>query len=532
MTLTNTQPAEKPRIVFFRVAQETNALSPVRTELEDFKRTIFMEGQQLMDACLPGGNEAPGFTKNAELSGFVKSWSDDGEQFDLVPLFSAWAIPGGPLSVECFGYFRERLLRDLKETLDEGPIAGLFFSLHGAMCADGTDDPEGDLLEDLRKLVGPKIPIAVSCDLHAQITKKKFENADILRAYHTNPHRDHYDTGRKTGEALFKILHGKAKATASWRTLPLVLGGGTTLDFLPPMRSIFKRIKKWEKDPRVLSVSITNVQIWHDDYKLGWASFVMTDNNPQLAESIADELAEMCWGVRHKQLPHFPSAEEAIAKIHKMRIRPLFGVSCICDASDVVGAGAPGENPRLIEAILEHGRGLLSYAPIRDSELVAKLWETPIDTWVDVDVGGKLHPEQNHPLRVHGKLITKKYTENFDRVLVLKVECLRLVITEGIPMVMKPSFYKDVGLNIWKADIVVVKSFFPFRLFFAPYSRRTFYVRTEGVTDFDAGMKRAFDAPVHPKDVVLGWRETDAMRRGLTSSVAEVSSQDDTANAA
>ena len=33
------------------------------------------------------------------------------------------------------------------------------------------------------------------------------------------------------------------------------MGGGMTLDFLAPMRAVFKRMRQMEKDPRVLDVS-------------------------------------------------------------------------------------------------------------------------------------------------------------------------------------------------------------------------------------------------------------------------------------
>ena len=89
----------------------------------------------------------------------------------------------------------------------------------------------------------------------------------------------------------------------------------------------------------------------------------------------------------------------------------------------------------------------------------------------------------------------------------LAVDHLRIVITEGPAMVMRPAFYTDVGLSIWKADIVVVKNFFPFLMFFLPYNRKTLFVRTRGATDFDAAFQLAFDGPMHPRDAVDDWRD-------------------------
>ncbi|MBK9033256.1 MAG: hypothetical protein IPL61_18615 [Myxococcales bacterium] len=82
-------------------------------------------------------------------------------------------------------------------------------------------------------------------------------------------------------------------------------------------------------------------------------------------------------------------------------------------------------------------------------------------------------------------------------------------------MVMRPSFYKDVGLDLWQADVVMVKNFFPFLMFFLPYNRKTIFVRTSGATDFDAAHRLTFDGPMHPRDVVDDWRPRDRARRGL-----------------
>jgi hypothetical protein len=85
-------------------------------------------------------------------------------------------------------------------------------------------------------------------------------------------------------------------------------------------------------------------------------------------------------------------------------------------------------------------------------------------------------------------------------------------------MAMRPAFYTDLGLSLWKADIVVVKNFFPFLLFFLPYNRKTLFVRTRGATDFHAAFRLAFDGPVHPRDPIDDWRPRDRARRGIDAT--------------
>jgi microcystin degradation protein MlrC len=103
--------------------------------------------------------------------------------------------------------------------------------------------------------------------------------------------------------------------------------------------------------------------------------------------------------------------------------------------------------------------------------------------------------------------------EGFDRVVRLDCGNLHLAVTEGPPLVMKPGFYRALGLEPMRADVCVVKSFFPFRLYFALENRKTIYARTRGVTDFEVIHDLELTDRVFPVSEVKDWREVDAKRR-------------------
>jgi len=507
--------AKPLRIAYARVAQETNASSPVLTELSDFERTHWLEGSALAKATGPLGVEAKGFIRNAELSGFRQAVRQHrGGPVEAIPLFSAWAIPSGPLSDACFTTLRDRLVADLRAA---GPLDGVMLSLHGAMGAIGRKDPDGELLAAVRDAVGPKVRVAATLDLHAQLTRETEAHADILAAYRTNPHRDHARTGLRAGRMLLDTLRGTLTPTTAWRTLPLVMGGGMTLDFLAPMRGVFAEMRRLERDPRVVDTSLFMCHIWNDHPELGWAVHVITNDAPDLAEEVADRLADAAWAVRHHGLPTPPSATEAIAQVRAARARRKLGTACVCDVSDVVGAGAPGENPRLVAALLADATDLVSYAPIRDAAVVDALWDRPVGEAVDVEVGGKLHPALNAPLRVAGRIAKKTRLEGVERVVRLDLGHVQLAITEGPPLVMKPGFYRALGLEPLRADICVVKSLFPFRLYFLAENRLTLYAKTEGVTDFDLVTKLDLDHPSYPMADPPDWRPVDRARRAVAA---------------
>ena len=62
-------------------------------------------------------------------------------------------------------------------------VAAVYMSLHGAMGAIGELDPEGYLLEHVRRRVGPEIPIVISLDLHGLLTARMLSNCDAIAVY-------------------------------------------------------------------------------------------------------------------------------------------------------------------------------------------------------------------------------------------------------------------------------------------------------------------------------------------------------------
>lgn len=498
----------KKRMAYARIAQESNCFSPVLTTLRDFEKQHFVDGDALEKSVRRMGVEAPGFLRNAELSGFARAM-DRHADIDAVGLFSAWAVPGGPLSRECFDALVNKLTTSLTE---RGPFDGVMLSLHGAMNVRGLRDPDTEILRAVQR-AAPGAKIAATYDLHANMTEARVRAADISVAYHTNPHRDHVRAGRTAGDLLARTVKGTVSPVTAWRSLPMILGGGRTVDFLSPVREIFSRLKEMNATPNVLSANLFMVHPWNDDPALGWSTLVTTDGDPGLADRLADELADRAWAVRHDKPPHFPTADEAIAEARSAKLARKLGVVCFSDASDVVAAGGTGENPRLLAALLRSATDMLSYVPFRDPEAVASLWDKSIGDRVSLSLGGRLHPEQNEAVAVSGVLKNKRELPGFDRVVLLDLGHVQVVVTEGPALALRPRYYSDMGLDPWKADIIVTKSFFPFRMFFLPMARKTFYVRTEGVTDLDAALALEFDGPVFPKDDVKDWREGDRRRR-------------------
>ena len=498
------------RIAYARIQQETNALSPVETTLADFETGHYLVGDDLLRATTEGP-EVAGFFKRAELAGFIQAVRTRKAEIEPVPILSAWASSGGPLSTACFEELEARLIEGLRKA---GPLDGMYLCLHGAMGARGIPDPETRLARSVRAALGG-VPLVMSHDLHGNVTQARVDSVDALVAYQTNPHRDHAKIGKKAGGIVIGTVLGEIKPTMAWRSLPMILGGGKTIDFLQPMRPVFKRMRVAENSGEALGASTFMVHPWNDSPALGWSTIVVTDNDMKAADRLAEELAEMCWERRHEQPPTFSNASDAVAAARAAKWRRKLGCVTMSDASDVVTAGAAGDSTHLLRALIEEGGGMTTYAAVRDPSAIEMLWPRAEGDIVATTIGATLDPASSSPLPVRGTVVSKHERQGFGRTVVLAVDHVRIVITEGPSMVMRPSFYTEVGLDPWHADIVMVKNFFPFLMFFLPYNRKTIFVRTRGTTDFDAAFQLPFDGPMHPRDPVDDWRSRDKLRRGV-----------------
>jgi microcystin degradation protein MlrC len=478
---------------------EVNSFSPITTTERDFGVEGIRRGKEILDYARE---------EKKELGGFLKAADDFGKgEIDLVPIIKARAIPGGPVEPSVHESIRSTVLDSLGQL---GELHGVYLSLHGSMGVVGMQDPEGDLLESVRRLVGPDIPIGVSFDLHANVTRKDVENADFIVGYKTSPHRDYFKTGYRVGRILLQTLQGKVRPTMAYRKLRLLKGGGMCIDVLAPMRRIFREMKRMEKRPGVLGLSNFMVHLFIDEPEVGWSTVAVTDDDPELADECAERLADLDWSVRDVKHAQPKAPSDAISLVRRCRLRRRLGVTTFSDASDNVMAGAPGENTWILRALMTEGADLVSYLSLRDESAAAEAFSRALGETVSLSVGGRLDTVYNRPLTFTGTLINRRVT-SFGKTVVLKNRGIHLVLTELAAHAGHPGFYADLGLKVADADVVVVKSVFHFRWYYLLQNRKTIYVDTPGTTNHDVFQLgyRNLKRPIYPLDEVRSWKDVE-----------------------
>ncbi|MDP3278179.1 MAG: M81 family metallopeptidase [Deltaproteobacteria bacterium] len=495
------------RIAYGRIFHEANAYSPLLTDFSAFDHAALLKGDELARGATLGGSELPGFFPHAELTGFVQAARAAGN-VEAVPLASYIAVPSGPVTVEAF----ERILEDQIERLKQAmPVDGVYLALHGSMEVKGLgEQPESVILRRVREVLGPGPRIAASFDLHANLTDETVKALDVLIGYRSNPHWDLAPTGFRAGNRLIRALRGEIRPVHAWRKLPMVLGGGTTIDFLDPMRKVFRHMKRLERDPRVLSATLFMVHPYTSADDLGWAVHVTTDGDEALANSLAEEVADKAWTQRFKEPPPMLNIEQAIRDA-RASSRRKFGPVTMIDIDDIVGAGAPGGNTQLIRGLLEHGQDLIAYVPLHDPALVEATWELPIGSEHTLTLRGT--EGYDMPEVTVRATIAARIDSDMGRKVRLDVGKLSIAVMEKPPLPIHPRYWREIDLDPRKADVIVQKNFFHYRMFYAAISFDHLPVVSSGATSFGRVRERKYFTPVHPETHIEDWRQYDTTLR-------------------
>ena len=280
------------RIALAGMSQEACTFNPTPTTLASFKARCLVYGADVIDDPPAAAGKVLGFVET------IRRLVDDVE---IVPSIAARTTPGGRIAADALAHFRSTIVDGLRAA---GDLDGMAFCLHGASAAEGVDDPEGYLLEAVREVVGPDLPIGVSLDHHANITAKMVELATFIVGDRTQPH-DNEDTGRLLAEMLVKVVAGEVDPVMVYRKLPLISHQEQYLTMRPPMKTWFDLARTHEgAGSPVVSASTFPMQPWLDVAEAGFAVVVVADRGRngalEAADAAADEMADLAWSLREE----------------------------------------------------------------------------------------------------------------------------------------------------------------------------------------------------------------------------------------
>ncbi|MCZ7648794.1 MAG: M81 family metallopeptidase [Planctomycetota bacterium] len=316
----------------------------------------------------------------------------------LVPAFDAGACSAGVLKAADFKRLAGEFLGALKEA---PPADGAYFSFHGSMVAEGEEDPEGYLLAEARKILGEKIPIVLSLDLHGIVTRRMLELSDAAVLYHTYPHVDLGETGQRAARVLLRILTEGAQPVTALVEIPALVRGDELVTETGLYGKMLQGARDFERRPGGLAAGIFIGNPFTDVPGLRSGSLVVTDNDPRAAEREALNLAEFFWVVHERlQAPLVP-LKDAVRLAHEAE-----GPLLLFDAADAPSSGASGDGNAILKELLAQGFGKPALVPIVDAPAARAAQQAGIGKMLRVAVGGTRDPGRFQPIELDARVKT------------------------------------------------------------------------------------------------------------------------------
>ncbi len=358
-----------PRVGILALIQESNTFLSGTTTFDHFRQDLLLTGEDVRRHFATAHHEVRGFFDGLARAGI-----------EAVPIFAARALPFGTIESDAF----ERLVQQMIEELESaGRLDGLLVAPHGATVAASHPDADGYWLSLVRQTVGPQIPIIGTLDPHGNLSPQMVAATDALMAYRTNPHIDQEQRGVEAAELMARTLRGEVTPVQAACFPPMVINIERQCTSEPPLTEVVADFEAVRGQVGVLSASLMLGFPYADVPEMGASSLVVTNGNPALAQSLANQLAELMWRRRSGLAGSFISVEDAVTQAQSLPA-PI----CMLDMGDNVGGGSPGNGTWLAHELHRQKVGP-SFLCLYDPTAVMQADAVGVGAKVRLAVGGK-----------------------------------------------------------------------------------------------------------------------------------------------
>lgn len=495
------------RIGVASFSHETCTFCPNPTTIEDFEKGGVFYGESVISRR----QGIPGY-----VNGFIKAamGEQDVELVGIIDASRAWGGSSGSwLTRKCFDKYSYDIVEGLKKA---GKIDGVLLALHGAMAVEGCLKPEAEIVRRVRLAIGNK-PIMVTLDLHANEDHELVEMADGVFIIKTYPHVDSEGTGMKATSCIIKTIRGNFSPTMAIKKpgiiTPSVFQGTDSY----PAKAIMDRAKDWEKSEKdVYSVSVAFGFAYADVPDAGASVIVVTDNDKELAERVANDVSSYIWRLReafaNKKVPKTREGVSLAKRAAKEGQIPVV----IADHSD-----RTGDSTHIIRELINQEVDNFVVATIADQRVIKKiLCEASIGDIVTVDVGGYMTVWSGSPISITGNveyLGECEYVHNgpmrrggrsqLGKVAVLNIgRNNHVIISPTLHQVIDSAIFSAVNLELNEFNIIAIKSRVHFRAFYNNVAGKIIEVDAPGLGPADLTQIKYKNIPKDIYPIGEKWR--------------------------
>jgi microcystin degradation protein MlrC len=352
----------------------------------------------------------------------------------------------------------------------------------------------------------------VSCDLHANVTRRMVQSTDAILGYEHYPHDDVHETGIRAADLLLRLGRGQAAPAMAHAKLPLLLTAfhSSTLEDTP-FAQLMHAAKALERDDGILSASIFLVGSYIDSPDMGCSALVVANGDRERGRAEAHALAQQFWQRRFEFDVETVSVAEAVRRGRAIDGGPVL----LLDSADTTGGGAAGDGIGLVRGLLGAQVTEPCLASVVDAAAAATCHRAGVGATVELAVGHSHDPRWGDPLALEGRVerlsdgcfryaggILGGVEVTMGPSAVLAVGSLRLLVTSVPTYEWADDQYRAVGLVPGSAKFVGVKNMMNFRFGYAGVMRGHFVLDLPGPTPPDMRLLpfERVSRPIFPLD--------------------------------
>ena len=369
------------------LGHETITFWPGLTGLEDFERTAHY-GDEVVEAARG---------TNTSMGGFIDVCEAEGVK--MRPVCNAFGGVTATVSDRVFEHYTGVMRRGFSGLT--GELDGVLLELHGAMVTESLQDTETHIVREVRRALGYDVPIMAALDLHGNISPALLDEADAIFGYHCSPHTDRAETGKRAARAMLATIGGELKPKAALSKPGVMVPSVFSATGVPPGRDIISRLRAWERHPGVVDVSAFFGFAWADVHQIGMSMVAITDDDPELAKRIAEDLAQYAWGRREALTggDSLHSVKDGVALAVK-RAREASKPVIILDHAD-----RTNDTTFVLRELIRQGAKNSALPLLWDPGAAEACAEAGVGADVDLSVGASTGWRDGGPVRLVGRVL-------------------------------------------------------------------------------------------------------------------------------
>ena len=468
------------RVVAAMMQHETNTFSPVPTPLARFGTPGVPTGKDVYRLFKGTGTGLGAFLDIA-----------DEENMEIVTPIAANAAPSGPVQAAAYQTMCDAICEAVAKGCDV-----CFLDLHGAMVAESTDDGEGALLERIRDFA-PDLPIALSLDLHANITERIVSNCTALVGYKTYPHIDMYEAGEHAGRIVVRALKGEANPMMAWGNRPILAQTLRMGHEDQPMGPLIDAAREQEQKG-LLAASVFGGFPLADFWHAGLSVVTVADGSRTRAQAVCERLLDDAWAERREFVFDSKPLEESIANAKTLSEGPIV----LLDHADNSASGGTQDTVAVLREAIRQGLQNVAMFAICDPQAVEAMERAGVGSTITLDLGGKVDMPaiglDAEPLTITAKVRTitdgefvvtvpmgRGTTTHMGKTAVLDTGHIQVVVISRHTEPFDLGCFRSVGIEPTCKRYLILKSRIHYRAGFRAIARAEIPCNGVGVTSSD-----------------------------------------------